>query len=83
MWAGEPVEVCENSGQTHGPPCGPAPGLPSKTLWTDKSLLFGFLPVGLGFQMLISILAAIAWALVIKYAWPDWIEEWAESGEDS
>ncbi|MAG58621.1 MAG: hypothetical protein CMJ83_20215 [Planctomycetes bacterium] len=52
-------------------------------LWTDKSLLFGFLPVGLGFQMLISILAGIAWALVIKYAWPGWIEKWAESGEDS
>ena len=48
--------------------------------WTDTSLWFGFMPVGLGFHALISIFASIAWALVVKFAWPTWIEEWADEG---
>lgn len=46
--------------------------------WGDRSLWFGFVPVGLGFQVLISLLAGLAWALVIKFAWPTQIEEWAD-----
>lgn len=45
--------------------------------WEDRTLLFGFLPIGLGFQALISLLAGIAWALVVRCAWPAEIEEWA------
>ncbi len=46
--------------------------------WDDRSVAFGFLPVGLAYQALISILAAVVWALVVKFAWPSWIEEWAD-----
>lgn len=46
--------------------------------WDDRSIVFGFLPIGLLFQALISVGAAIAWALVVKFAWPSHIEEWAD-----
>jgi len=46
--------------------------------WDDRSLVMGFMPTGLFFQAMISIGAAIAWALVVKYAWPTHIEQWAE-----
>ena len=46
--------------------------------WNDRSLVFGFLPVGLFYQGLISIGAAVSWALVVRFAWPKHIEEWAE-----
>lgn len=47
--------------------------------WEDRSLVFGFMPSGLFYQALISIGAAVAWALVVKFAWPTHIEEWADS----
>ena len=49
--------------------------------WSDKSVVFGFMPIGLFYHALISLLAGICWALVVKYAWPAWIEDWA-SGDD-
>jgi hypothetical protein len=45
--------------------------------WSDRSVVLGFLPVGLLYQVLISLLAALAWALVVRWAWPSWLEEWA------
>ena len=50
--------------------------------WDDRTLVFGFLPVGLAYQALISILAGVAWFLVVKYAWPEEIEHWADSGSE-
>jgi hypothetical protein len=50
--------------------------------WNDRSLMFGFMPTGLFFQALISLGAAIAWALVVKFAWPTHIEEWADQPAD-
>ena len=49
--------------------------------WDNGNLLFGFIPVGLGYHALYSIVAAIFWALVIKFAWPTRLEKWAD-GED-
>jgi len=46
--------------------------------WSDRSLVFGFLPTGLFFQALISLGAGFAWLLVVKFAWPAHIEAWAE-----
>ncbi len=38
--------------------------------WDSTTLIFGFLPIGLAYHALFSILAAaLAWAAV-KYAWP-------------
>ena len=45
--------------------------------WADRSLVFGFLPVGLFYHALISLAAGVAWALVVLFAWPSRIEEWA------
>ncbi len=50
--------------------------------WADGSLVFGFMPIGLLYQVLISVAAGIVWALVATYAWPTWVEKWAEAGED-
>jgi len=50
--------------------------------WNDTSLVFGFMPVGLFFQALISIAAGLTWALVTRFAWPTWIEEWAAQTDD-
>lgn len=50
--------------------------------WSDRSLLFGFMPIGLLYQALISVAAAIAWFLMVKLAWPTHIEEWADEATD-
>jgi hypothetical protein len=39
-------------------------------LWSDRSLVFGVLPVGLAYHAAYSILAACMMALLVKYAWP-------------
>jgi hypothetical protein len=39
--------------------------------WHDGRLLFGFLPIGLGYQMLISIAASVLWGWAALNAWPD------------
>ncbi|HBJ38803.1 MAG TPA: hypothetical protein DDZ51_29460 [Planctomycetaceae bacterium] len=38
--------------------------------WNDPSLVFGILPVGLAWQIAISIAAAILWIIATKIAWP-------------
>ena len=49
--------------------------------WGDSTLLLGFLPIGLAYQAGISLLAAIAWVLVIRHAWPEDVEAWADEGD--
>jgi hypothetical protein len=51
-------------------------------LWTDKTLLFDFLPIGLAYQAGFSILAAVTMALVVRYAWPSELEATAYPVED-
>ena len=46
--------------------------------WSDTSLVFGFLPIGLFYQAMISVGACIVWWLMVKLAWPAHIEEWAD-----
>jgi hypothetical protein len=50
-------------------------------LWDDRSLVFGFLPIGLAYHALYSLAAAGLWALAIKFAWPSHIEQWADADE--
>jgi hypothetical protein len=38
--------------------------------WNDPSLVFGILPIGLAWQIAISIGAAILWLAATKIAWP-------------
>ena len=39
--------------------------------WNDGWLVFGFLPIGLGYQMLISLAASALWGWAAFNAWPD------------
>ena len=49
--------------------------------WDNKHLWFGFLPAGLGYHSLYSLIAALFWFIVSKVAWPHKTEEWAEQGD--
>ena len=49
---------------------------------TPYPLLFGFLPVGLWWQGLVSILAAVLMALLVRFAWPAELENEALAAED-
>lgn len=49
--------------------------------WDNGSLLFGFVPVGLAYHAGYSIVAALFWAVVVKFAWPTRLEEWAEGSD--
>ena len=49
--------------------------------WDKATLVFGFMPIGLAYHALYSIVAATFWAIVMKFAWPHHLEEWAEGGE--
>jgi hypothetical protein len=51
--------------------------------WDDNTLLFGFLPIGLGYHALFSLMAASLWALAIKIAWPHHLERMAEAGSEA
>jgi len=48
--------------------------------WGDATLVLGFLPVGLAYHALFSVLCGVVWALAVKYAWPEHVERWAEEG---
>ena len=51
--------------------------------WDNASLVFGFLPVGLAYHAIFSVLAAIVWAMAVKFAWPTRIEAWADENENA
>jgi hypothetical protein len=42
--------------------------------WSKSDLIFGFLPVGLAYHAGYSILAAIMMAILVKFAWPEHLE---------
>ncbi len=43
--------------------------------WNDPWLAFGFLPIGLGYQMLISLAASALWGWAALNAWPQHLDE--------
>ena len=43
--------------------------------WTDNRLVFGFLPMGLAYHVLLSLAAAGVWLLAVRFAWPAEEEE--------
>ncbi len=43
--------------------------------WDDKTLVFGFMPVGLFWHALISLAAGLSWGLVVLFAWPHELDE--------
>jgi len=48
-------------------------------LWDSKVLILGFLPIGLAYHVLYSLMAACLSLLAIKYWWPREEAEVAES----
>jgi hypothetical protein len=51
--------------------------------WNDARLVFGFLPIGLGYHMLISVAAGALWGWASFYAWPLEVEREPEEGVSS
>lgn len=49
--------------------------------WNDRTLVFGFLPIGLAYHLLYSCAAGALWFAMMKFAWPEEIERFA-SGEN-
>lgn len=45
--------------------------------WDDRTLVFGFIPVGLFYHACFSVAAAAVWLLAVKFAWPSTVEDWA------
>lgn len=45
--------------------------------WDDPTVVFGYLPVGLAYHALYSIVAGLFWLAVLTYAWPSELEEFA------
>ena len=44
-------------------------------LWDSADLLWGIMPVGLGYHALYSVTVALFWAAVVGYAWPTELDE--------
>jgi hypothetical protein len=42
--------------------------------WHDRTLVLGFLPIGLAYHAAYSILAAIMMAVLVRFAWPAQLE---------
>ena len=50
--------------------------------WSDTTLWFGFMPVGLAYHSLFSIAAGLLWAAAVKFAWPTHLEHWADAADE-
>lgn len=47
----------------------------------NGTLVFGFIPASLAYHMGFTLMAAFAWFLVVKFAWPQYPEEEEEGIE--
>ncbi|MFT4542966.1 MAG: hypothetical protein ACI835_005435 [Planctomycetota bacterium] len=50
--------------------------------WDDDRLVMGFVPMVLAYHAGVSLLAALAWVMVVRFDWPEGIEEWAAETDD-
>jgi len=46
--------------------------------WDARTLVFGFIPWGLLYHVLFSLVAGGLWLAAVKFAWPVEIEAWAD-----
>ena len=51
--------------------------------WDSNALVLGFLPIGLAYHSMYSVVAACLWALAIKIAWPYHLEAMADEPTDN
>jgi hypothetical protein len=52
-------------------------------LWSDDSLVLGFLPIGLAYHALFSVACSCLWAFACFRAWPEKLELWADEAIES
>lgn len=52
-------------------------------LWDDATLVLGFVPMGLAYQVAFSLVAALVWVLAMRFAWPEQLEAWADERQPS
>ena len=50
--------------------------------WKKSTLVFGFMPIGLFYHAIYSLVAAAFWGTVMIVAWPRNLEAWAEGDDD-
>ncbi len=43
--------------------------------WTNRTLVFGYLPAGLAYHACYSVLAACTMALLVRFLWPAHLED--------
>ena len=43
--------------------------------WNNPEVVFGFLPIGLAYHAVYSLLAAIMMAVLVRFAWPKHLED--------
>lgn len=48
-----------------------------------RPFVFGFIPIGLFYQMCFSVAASLLMWMLVKYAWPSHLEEEVEQGAAS
>lgn len=46
--------------------------------WTNKTLVFGFLPAGLAYHAGYSVLAAVTMSVLVRFLWPAHLDDPAE-----
>jgi hypothetical protein len=51
--------------------------------WYDTRLVLGFVPVGLAYHVGYCFMASLVMALLVKYAWPSWLENVEASAADA
>ena len=51
-------------------------------LWTNKSLVFGFLPIGIAYHVGYSILASLVMVILVRAAWPKSLDEMDAHSDD-
>lgn len=49
-------------------------------LWTDKTLLWGVLPIGLAYHVAYAVVAALTMTLLVRLAWPKGLDDRDGSG---
>ena len=51
--------------------------------WDHSFLILGFLPIGLAYHGIFSIACAILGWAAVRFAWPEELEKFAESSDQS
>lgn len=44
-------------------------------LWNDRTLVFGFVPIGLLYHGLFSLTASLLMVVLVRHAWPSELEQ--------